>query len=101
MKSSVNFARLSISDTQDFFTGRRINALPFLPISTSSASMRNSFGILTAWLLPLLNTLAVLIGRGGLYNNVLRIAPALNIGKADIEESVKILEDSFAALGVG
>jgi 4-aminobutyrate aminotransferase-like enzyme len=41
----------------------------------------------------------LLIGRGGLYNNVLRIAPALNIGKADIEEAVKILGESMAAIG--
>jgi 4-aminobutyrate aminotransferase-like enzyme len=43
----------------------------------------------------------LLIGRGGLYNNVLRIAPALNIGKADIEEAVKILGESMAAIGAG
>jgi 4-aminobutyrate aminotransferase-like enzyme len=43
----------------------------------------------------------LLIGRGGLYNNVLRIAPALNIAKADIEEAVKILDDSLATMGVG
>jgi alanine-glyoxylate transaminase / (R)-3-amino-2-methylpropionate-pyruvate transaminase len=39
----------------------------------------------------------LLIGKGGLYNNTIRIAPALNIGKADIEEALKILDQSFAA----
>jgi 4-aminobutyrate aminotransferase-like enzyme len=42
----------------------------------------------------------LLIGRGGLYNNVIRIAPALNIGKADVEEALRILDESFAALSV-
>jgi 4-aminobutyrate aminotransferase-like enzyme len=40
----------------------------------------------------------LLIGRGGLYGNVLRIAPALNIGKADLESGIKILDDAFAAI---
>jgi 4-aminobutyrate aminotransferase-like enzyme len=40
----------------------------------------------------------LLIGRGGLYNNVLRIAPALNVGKADIEEGLKILDESMTAV---
>jgi 4-aminobutyrate aminotransferase-like enzyme len=43
----------------------------------------------------------LLIGRGGLYNNVLRIAPALNVGKADIEEGVKILGDALSGMNVG
>jgi len=34
----------------------------------------------------------LLIGRGGLHNNVLRIAPALNCGKSDIEEALRIKE---------
>lgn len=42
----------------------------------------------------------LLIGRGGLYNNVIRIAPALNITKTEIEEALKILDASFAALSV-
>jgi len=43
----------------------------------------------------------LLIGRGGLYNNALRIAPALNVGRADVEEAVKILGDSLEALKIG
>jgi 4-aminobutyrate aminotransferase-like enzyme len=39
----------------------------------------------------------LLIGRGGLYGNVLRVAPSLVITKADIEEAVRILDESFAA----
>jgi 4-aminobutyrate aminotransferase-like enzyme len=43
----------------------------------------------------------LLIGRGGLYNNVVRIAPALNVGRADIEEGIKLLDESLAAMNVG
>jgi alanine-glyoxylate transaminase/(R)-3-amino-2-methylpropionate-pyruvate transaminase len=39
----------------------------------------------------------LLIGRGGLYGNVVRIAPALNVTRAEIEEGLKALENSFAA----
>ncbi len=39
----------------------------------------------------------LLIGRGGLWGNVVRIAPALNVTRTEIEEGLKILEDSFAA----
>ena len=38
----------------------------------------------------------LLIGRGGLWNNTLRIAPALNVGAAEIDEALKILGDSLA-----
>jgi alanine-glyoxylate transaminase/(R)-3-amino-2-methylpropionate-pyruvate transaminase len=38
----------------------------------------------------------LLIGRGGLYGNVLRVAPALIVPKAEIDEALKILDESFA-----
>jgi 4-aminobutyrate aminotransferase-like enzyme len=40
----------------------------------------------------------LIIGRGGLWGNVLRVAPALVVGKSEIEEALKILDESFAAL---
>jgi alanine-glyoxylate transaminase / (R)-3-amino-2-methylpropionate-pyruvate transaminase len=40
----------------------------------------------------------LLIGKGGLYGNVIRIAPALNIGKADIQEGLRIFDESFTAM---
>ncbi len=39
----------------------------------------------------------LLIGRGGLYGNVIRIAPPLNVTRAEIEEGLKALDESFAA----
>ena len=40
----------------------------------------------------------LLVGRGGLYGNVLRVAPSLVVGRGDIDDALKILDDSFAAL---
>ncbi|HIG10791.1 MAG: aspartate aminotransferase family protein [bacterium] len=42
----------------------------------------------------------LLIGKGGLHGNVLRIAPALTIGSADIEEALRILDESCKTLPV-
>ena len=42
----------------------------------------------------------LLLGRGGLYGNVLRIAPALNITQDEVDEATGILDQSFAAMGV-
>lgn len=40
----------------------------------------------------------LLIGRGGLKGNIIRISPALNVSAADIKEALKVLEDSFAVI---
>jgi len=37
----------------------------------------------------------LLIGKGGLYGNVIRLSPMLNIGKSDVDEAVRILDQSF------
>ena len=37
----------------------------------------------------------LLIGKGGLYGNVLRLAPMLNPSKSDVDEAVRILDKSF------
>ncbi len=38
----------------------------------------------------------LLIGKGGLYGNTLRLAPMLNIGKADVDEALRLLDKSFS-----
>jgi len=38
----------------------------------------------------------ILLGKGGLYGNVLRISPPMNISKADVDNFVKALDESFA-----
>ncbi len=42
----------------------------------------------------------LLIGKGGLYGNVVRLSPPLNIGKADVDEAIRILDQSFAEVKV-
>ncbi len=38
----------------------------------------------------------LLVGKGGLYGNVIRVTPPLNVGNADVEEFGRRLEASFA-----
>lgn len=38
----------------------------------------------------------LLIGKGGLYGNVIRMAPPMNISKADVDEAVRLLDKSLA-----
>ena len=40
----------------------------------------------------------LLIGKGGLYGNVIRLSPMLNIGKADVDEAARILDVSFSEI---
>jgi 4-aminobutyrate aminotransferase-like enzyme len=40
----------------------------------------------------------LLVGKGGTYNNVVRMAPAMNIAKSDVDEALRLLDQSFAAV---
>lgn len=42
----------------------------------------------------------LLIGRGGLYGNAIRISPPMNINKNEIESALEILDDSFNAMNI-
>jgi 4-aminobutyrate aminotransferase-like enzyme len=42
----------------------------------------------------------LLVGKGGLYGNVIRLSPMLNIGKTDVDEAIRLLDRSFAELPV-
>jgi 4-aminobutyrate aminotransferase len=40
----------------------------------------------------------LLIGKGGLYGNVIRLSPMLNISKGDVDEAIRILDKSFSEI---
>lgn len=42
----------------------------------------------------------LLIGKGGLYGNVLRLSPMLNISKPDVDEAIKLLDKSFSEVRI-
>jgi 4-aminobutyrate aminotransferase len=39
----------------------------------------------------------IMVGRGGLYGNVLRLSPPMNIGREDVDEFIRRLDASFPA----
>jgi len=40
----------------------------------------------------------LLIGKGGLFKNVLRVTPPLNISKTDVDDAVVIIDEVFGSL---
>ncbi|HXX21042.1 MAG TPA: aspartate aminotransferase family protein [Candidatus Acidoferrum sp.] len=42
----------------------------------------------------------LLIGKGGLYANVIRLAPPLNISKADVDEAIRLLDKSLSEVRI-
>ncbi len=42
---------------------------------------------------------SLLIGRGGLYGNVIRISPPLVVKSDEVDEALEILDGAFASLG--
>jgi 4-aminobutyrate aminotransferase-like enzyme len=40
----------------------------------------------------------LLIGKGGLYGNVIRLSPMLNIAKSDVDEAIRLLDRSLVEL---
>ncbi|HXN24942.1 MAG TPA: aspartate aminotransferase family protein [Candidatus Dormibacteraeota bacterium] len=54
----------------------------------------------TAQLLERARDNALLIGKGGLYGNVIRLSPMLNITKPDVDEAVRLLDKSFSEVRI-
>ncbi|MDE3110010.1 MAG: aspartate aminotransferase family protein [Acidobacteriota bacterium] len=54
----------------------------------------------TSELMERARTHGLLVGKGGLYGNVIRLAPPLNIGKSDVDEAIRILDKSFAEVPI-
>jgi 4-aminobutyrate aminotransferase len=40
----------------------------------------------------------LLVGKGGMYGNVIRMSPPMNISKADVDEAAKKMDAAFAAM---
>jgi 4-aminobutyrate aminotransferase-like enzyme len=40
----------------------------------------------------------LLVGKGGLYGNVVRLSPMLNIGRADVDEALALLDKSLVEI---
>ena len=53
----------------------------------------------TKRLMELTKNDGLLLGKGGTYGNVLRVSPALNVNKDQIDQALKVLDQSFAQLG--
>src|ERR1051325_6661702 len=41
----------------------------------------------------------LLIGKGGTFGNVLRVTPPMNVGRADVDQFIEVLDKSLAACG--
>lgn len=42
----------------------------------------------------------LLIGKGGLYANVIRLSPPLNVSKADVDEAIRLLDKSLSEVRI-
>jgi len=54
----------------------------------------------TAALLDRVREQGLLVGKGGLYGNVIRMSPALNIGKADVDDALRMLDTALGEIDV-
>jgi 4-aminobutyrate aminotransferase-like enzyme len=41
----------------------------------------------------------LLIGKGGMYANVLRISPPMNVGRSDVDQFIELLDKTLSAVG--
>jgi 4-aminobutyrate aminotransferase-like enzyme len=41
----------------------------------------------------------LLVGKGGMYGNVIRVSPPLNIQKGDVDDALRMLDAAFAGAG--
>jgi 4-aminobutyrate aminotransferase-like enzyme len=68
-------------------------------VENETAGDRTPARALTGRLFEETRRRGLLIGKGGLDGNCLRIAPALTVSRSDVDEALAILESSLAAAG--
>jgi len=54
----------------------------------------------TKRLMELTKNHGLLLGKGGTYGNVVRVSPALNVNKDQVDHALKVLDQSFSQLGL-
>lgn len=67
-------------------------------VANEQASDRTPDAAATVRLFEETKARGLLIGKGGLYGNVVRIAPPLTVGPDEVDEALRILGESFAAM---
>ena len=67
-------------------------------VADETAGDRTPAPELTQALLDAARACGLLVGRGGTYNNVIRISPPLNVSAAEIDEALTILEQTIGAV---
>ena len=53
----------------------------------------------TAALMEMARENRLLIGKGGMYGNVIRLSPPMNVTRTDVDQFVGLLDKSLAACG--
>jgi 4-aminobutyrate aminotransferase-like enzyme len=53
----------------------------------------------TKRLMELTKNNGLLLGKGGTYGNVIRVAPSLNVNKDEIDHALRVMDQSFGQLG--
>ena len=52
----------------------------------------------TAQLLEAARENGLLVGKGGIYGNVIRVTPPMNIGRTDVDNFIHLLDKSLTAI---
>ena len=53
----------------------------------------------TARLIEATREHGLIVGKGGMYGNVIRVTPPMNIAKADVDQFIELLDKSLVASG--
>jgi len=54
---------------------------------------------LTAMVMDAAREQRILIGKGGMFGNVIRMSPPMNIGRTDVDQFIELLDKAFTVCG--